>query len=86
MIMEVIRELAKAKTILLISHRLANVVESDRIYMLENGGISVCDFSDYPCRIWHIAWTFCNVRILYTGNAGSNTDHSCSAARYSALR
>lgn len=36
-IMEVIRELAKTKTILLISHRLANVVESDRIYMLENG-------------------------------------------------
>ena len=37
MIMEVIRELAK--TILLISHRLANVVESDRIYMLENGSV-----------------------------------------------
>lgn len=40
MIMEVIRELAKTKTILLISHRLANVVESDRIYMLENGSVS----------------------------------------------
>ncbi len=39
MIMEVIRELAKTKTILLISHRLANVVESDRIYMVENGGV-----------------------------------------------
>ncbi|MGN0485101.1 MAG: ABC transporter ATP-binding protein/permease [Lachnospiraceae bacterium] len=39
MIMDVIRELAKTKTILLISHRLANVVESDRIYMLENGRI-----------------------------------------------
>lgn len=39
MIMEVIRELAKTKTILLISHRLANVVESDRIYMLENGSV-----------------------------------------------
>ncbi len=37
MIMQVIRELAGTKTILLISHRLANVVESDRIYMLENG-------------------------------------------------
>lgn len=37
MIMQVIRELSKTKTILLISHRLANVVESDRIYMLENG-------------------------------------------------
>ena len=40
MIMEVIRELAKTRTILLISHRLANVVESDRIYMLENGHVA----------------------------------------------
>lgn len=40
MIMEVIRELAKTKTILLISHRLANVVASDRIYMLENGRVA----------------------------------------------
>lgn len=40
MIMQVIRELAKTKTILLISHRLANVVESDRIYMLENGRVA----------------------------------------------
>lgn len=37
MIMQVIRELAKTRTVLLISHRLANVVESDRIYMLEQG-------------------------------------------------
>ena len=29
MIMEVIRELAKTKTVLLISHRLANVVDAD---------------------------------------------------------
>ena len=39
MIMEVIRELARTRTILLISHRLANVVESDRIYMLQNGQV-----------------------------------------------
>ena len=39
MIMKVIRELAKTKTILLISHRLANVVESDQIYMLEKGSV-----------------------------------------------
>lgn len=37
MIMKVIHELARTKTILLISHRLANVVTSDRIYMLEDG-------------------------------------------------
>lgn len=37
MIMEVIHRLAKTKTVLLISHRLANVVGSDQIYMLKNG-------------------------------------------------
>jgi ABC-type transport system involved in cytochrome bd biosynthesis fused ATPase/permease subunit len=39
MIMDVIHELAKTKTVLLISHRLANVINSDRIYMLQNGEI-----------------------------------------------
>lgn len=37
MIMEVIHELAKTKTIILISHRLANVVKADRIYMMKDG-------------------------------------------------
>ena len=37
MIMDVIYSLAKTKTIILISHRLANVVKSDRIYMLKDG-------------------------------------------------
>ena len=39
MIMEVIHSLAKKKTVLLISHRLANVVHSDRIYMMQEGRI-----------------------------------------------
>lgn len=39
LIMDVIHELAKTKTVLLISHRLANVVKSDRIYFLQNGEI-----------------------------------------------
>ena len=39
MIMDVIHELAKTKTIILISHRLANVVDSDCIYMLQDGKI-----------------------------------------------
>ena len=38
-IMEVIRELAHKKTVILISHRLANVVQSDQIYFLKNGTI-----------------------------------------------
>ena len=40
MIMEVIRELAKTKTVILISHRLANVVDADRIYMMKNGAFA----------------------------------------------
>ncbi len=39
LIMEVIHELAKRKTVLLISHRLANVVSSDMIYFLKDGEI-----------------------------------------------
>lgn len=37
--MEVVRGLAGKKTIILISHRLANVVESDQIYCLDKGQI-----------------------------------------------
>ena len=37
--MEMIRELARTRTVLLISHRLSNVVASDRIYLLDQGKI-----------------------------------------------
>lgn len=40
MIMAVIHDLAKTKTIILISHRLANVVNSDRIYMMKDGAVA----------------------------------------------
>ena len=40
MIMDVIRQLAGTKTVILISHRLANVTRSDRIYMLEKGKVA----------------------------------------------
>ena len=39
LIMDVIHEIAKTKTVLLISHRLANVVNSDQIYFLKDGEI-----------------------------------------------
>lgn len=39
LIMEVIRELARTKTVILISHRLANVVEADCIYLVSEGQI-----------------------------------------------
>ena len=40
MIMGVIHTLAKTRTIILVSHRLANVVKSDRIYMMKEGCIA----------------------------------------------
>ena len=39
-IMELVMELSKTKTIILISHRLANVKDADRIYVLRNGDIA----------------------------------------------
>lgn len=39
-IMREIHALAKTKTVILISHRLANVVNSDRIYVMEKGRIA----------------------------------------------
>ena len=39
-IMELVMELSKTKTIILISHRLAHVKNADRIYVLRNGDIA----------------------------------------------
>ena len=39
-IMTVIRQLAKERTVLLISHRLANVVDAQQIYVLEHGAVA----------------------------------------------
>ena len=40
LIMQVIHAIAKTRTVLLISHRLANVVPSDQIFFLENGELT----------------------------------------------
>lgn len=39
-IMEQIYEMAKSKTVILISHRLANVVNADRIYVMDGGAVA----------------------------------------------
>ncbi len=39
-IMEVVRQLSETKTVILISHRLANIVEADKIFVMEKGCIS----------------------------------------------
>lgn len=41
-IMAEIYRLAKTKTIILISHRLANVIESDNVYVMDGGNIVEC--------------------------------------------
>lgn len=38
-IMKVVQELAKTKLVILISHRLANVVKADQIFVMEKGQI-----------------------------------------------
>ena len=38
-IMQVVQELAKTKLVMLISHRLANVVKADQIYVVQDGSI-----------------------------------------------
>ncbi len=40
MIMQVILELAKTRTVLLISHRLSNITVSDEIYLLSGGKVA----------------------------------------------
>ncbi len=42
MIMNVIRELAAVKTIIVISHRLTDLLEADRLYVMEQGVIKEC--------------------------------------------
>ncbi len=41
-IMEQIRALAKTKTVILISHRLVNVTDADRIYVMDKGVVAEC--------------------------------------------
>ncbi len=41
-IMEQIHALAKTKTVILISHRLANVTDADRIYVMDKGVVAEC--------------------------------------------
>ena len=47
MIMEVIKSLASKKTIIMISHRLYNVIESDNIYLMNKGEIAESGTHEY---------------------------------------
>lgn len=58
-IMELIHTLSKTKTVILISHRLANVKDADKIYVLDKGSVTESgthttlleNYSDY-CKLW----------------------------------
>ncbi|MCM1115450.1 MAG: ABC transporter ATP-binding protein/permease [Clostridium sp.] len=59
-IMTQIYSLAKTKTVILISHRLANVVQSDNIYVLENGSVAeqgtheqLLSVNGCYAKLWH---------------------------------
>ena len=59
-IMAQITRLAKTKTVILISHRLANVVESDNIYVMDKGRVvesgnhkSLCSVNGTYARLWN---------------------------------
>ncbi len=59
-IMALVHELAKTKTIILISHRLANVVQSDRIYVMDKGNVTeagtheeLLKNNDHYAQLWN---------------------------------
>ncbi len=58
LIMQVIHELAQTKTVLLISHRLANVVQSDRIYFMRSGEIKETGTHD---ELMQAGGEYCNL-------------------------
>lgn len=59
-ILEEIRKLAKTKTVIVITHRLANVIDADRIYCLESGHIAGTgthkELLD-SCNVYKNLWT-----------------------------
>lgn len=97
-IMEVVQELAHNKTVLLISHRLANVVAADRILVLKAGeeGIAECGTHDelmaqkgYYCKLYE---TQQELERYASGDAGSGkaesmrTDVKCMGADAEGMR
>ncbi len=59
-IMALVHQLAKTKTVILISHRLANVVQSDRIYVMDRGKVietgthaALLENHQHYSELWH---------------------------------
>ena len=68
-IMALVQELAKTKTVILISHRLANVVQADNLYVMENGKViesgkhdALLTAGGYYAKLWNAQQTLENYR------------------------
>ena len=66
-IIALVQELAKTKTVILISHRLANVVQADNLYVMENGNVIESGRHDvlltaggYYAKLWNAQQTLEN--------------------------
>jgi len=66
-IIALVQELAKTKTVILISHRLANVVQADNLYVMENGKVIESGRHDvlltaggYYAKLWNAQQTLEN--------------------------
>ncbi len=79
-IMREIHKLAKTKTVILISHRLANVVDSDNIYVMEKGNVieagthaALLEQNGTYARLWNAQQSLENYALSVKekeGNAG----------------
>lgn len=79
-IMREIHKLAKTKTVILISHRLANVVDSDNIYVMEKGNVieagthaALLEENGTYARLWNAQQSLENYALSVKekeGNAG----------------
>lgn len=59
-IMKIVHDMAKTKTVLLISHRLENVVSSDNIFLLSNASVAESDTHDELMKLGGEYYTMFN--------------------------
>lgn len=58
--MKIVHDMAKTKTVLLISHRLENVVSSDNIFLLSNASVAESDTHDELMKLGGEYYTMFN--------------------------
>lgn len=75
-IMELIRELARQKTVIVISHRLANVCHADKIYVMEKGRIVECGTHEKLLNPRVELTQGINVNLMADGKASADSELS----------